>query len=97
MTSAGAAAETRVLRCDPLTFTVGHIAICGLLSLLLTRRMQVQYFSGASLSGKTTIIRMLCGLLTPTGGEVSVLGLDIPARAEQLPTGVPAQVLLEND
>ena len=45
---------------------------------------QIYGFLGPNGSGKTTIIRMLCGLLTPTGGEVRVLGLDIPAQAEQL-------------
>ena len=41
-------------------------------------------FLGPNGSGKTTAIRMLCGLLTPTAGTMSVLGLEIPAQAEQL-------------
>jgi len=35
-------------------------------------------------SGKTTTIRMLCGLIAPTSGTATVVGFDIVTQAEQL-------------
>jgi len=39
---------------------------------------------GPNGSGKTTMIRMLCGLLTPTSGRASVGGLDVATQAEEI-------------
>ncbi|MGN1038750.1 MAG: ABC transporter ATP-binding protein, partial [Mailhella sp.] len=35
-------------------------------------------------AGKTTFLRMMCGLLVPTGGSLQVLGLDASTCAEEL-------------
>jgi ABC-2 type transport system ATP-binding protein len=41
-------------------------------------------FLGANGSGKSTTIRMLCGILTPTSGQGQVAGFDIVTEAEQV-------------
>lgn len=41
-------------------------------------------FLGSNGSGKTTTIRMICGLLTPTDGEGSCLGYNIRTQSNQI-------------
>ncbi|MCK4980272.1 MAG: ABC transporter ATP-binding protein [Candidatus Delongbacteria bacterium] len=41
-------------------------------------------FLGANGAGKTTAIKMLCGLLTPTYGEAQVAGFDIYKQTESI-------------
>lgn len=48
------------------------------------QRGQIFGFLGANGSGKSTTIRMLCGILTPSSGEGRVLGFDIVREAEQI-------------
>src|ERR1700744_3402739 len=55
---------------DGLTMQVPEGEICG--------------FLGGNGSGKTTTIRLLCGLLTPDAGDGTCLGLDIRRDAERV-------------
>lgn len=51
---------------------------------LRVRRGEIFGFLGPNGSGKTTFIRMLCGLLTPDGGEGTCLGYDVLARQAEI-------------
>lgn len=41
-------------------------------------------FLGANGAGKTTAMRMLCGLLTPTSGSATIAGFDVYKQNEQI-------------
>lgn len=66
-----------------LTRRFGDATAVGGVDLNIARG-QIYGFLGPNGSGKTTTIRMLCGLLTPTEGSVDVLGMRIPDEAEAL-------------
>ncbi len=52
------------------------------------RRGEVLGYVGPNGSGKTTTIRMLLGLLQPSGGSGTVFGLDIARQTEEIRTRV---------
>ena len=51
-------------------------------------RGRIYGFLGPNGSGKTTTIRMLCGLLTPDAGEGTCLGLDLRTQGQKIKTQV---------
>lgn len=55
---------------DHISFEVGEGEIFG--------------FLGANGAGKTTAMRMLCGLSTPTSGQARVAGFDVYKESEQI-------------
>ena len=63
-------------------FRSGQVAVDSL--DLHVPRGAVFGFLGPNGSGKTTTIRMLLGLVTPTSGQVQVLGSAMPAGAQEV-------------
>jgi ABC-2 type transport system ATP-binding protein len=72
-----------VIEARGLTKRFGSLTAVDHLDLDVPRSI-IYGFLGPNGSGKTTSIRMLCGLLTPTEGRATVLGLDVPEHARRL-------------
>jgi ABC-2 type transport system ATP-binding protein len=70
--------ETRELTCR-----FGNFTAVDKLNLQV-QRGSIYGFIGSNGSGKSTTIRMLCGLLRPTSGQAFVLGYDTAADAERI-------------
>jgi ABC-2 type transport system ATP-binding protein len=66
-----------------LNKSFGHSHVVKDLALSV-RRGEIFGFLGPNGSGKTTSIRMLCGLLTPDSGEGSCLGFDIRRESKAI-------------
>jgi ABC-2 type transport system ATP-binding protein len=66
-----------------LTKSFGDKVVVRDLSMRV-KRGQIYGFLGPNGSGKTTTLRMLCGLLTPDSGEGRALGFDITHDAENI-------------
>jgi ABC-2 type transport system ATP-binding protein len=72
-----------VIRASGLTKRFGDLTAVDDLNLTV-KRAEVFGFLGPNGCGKSTTIRMLCGLLLPSAGEIEVLGYQIPRDAEEL-------------
>jgi ABC-2 type transport system ATP-binding protein len=68
-----------VISARGLTKRFGKLTAVNHLDLDVPRSI-IYGFLGPNGSGKTTAIRMLCGLLTPTEGGARVLGFDVPGN-----------------
>lgn len=66
-----------------LTRCFGELRAVDGLDLVVPRAC-IYGFLGPNGCGKSTTIRMLCGLLTPTAGTARVLGCQVPEEAETL-------------
>ena len=77
------ATEAPAIEVEGLTKVFGQKKVVDDLSLRV-RRGEIFGFLGPNGSGKTTTIRMLCGLLTPTAGKGACLGYDILTQQEEI-------------
>src|SRR5919201_3644742 len=66
-----------------LTKVFGELVAVDRLSLTVSEG-EVFAFLGPNGSGKTTTIRMLCGIITPTSGQGRVLGFDVATQSEAI-------------
>jgi len=80
---AGQPATDAVIDVKGLTKKFGDRTVVDDFSIRVNRG-QIYGFLGPNGSGKTTTIRMLCGLLTPDAGEGQCLGYDIRKDALQI-------------
>jgi len=84
MAAAEAAAKDGLaIDVEGLTKRYGDRTVVDHLSMQV-RRGEIYGFLGPNGSGKTTSIRMMCGLLTPDEGSGHTLGLDVVREAPQI-------------
>ena len=72
-----------VIHTDQLTKRFGTFTAVDHISFQV-QRGEIFGFLGANGAGKTTAMRMLCGLSIPTSGQATVAGCDISTQAEEV-------------
>ena len=70
-----------------LSRTFGNFTAVDRVSLKI-RQGGIYGFLGPNGSGKSTTIRMLCGILEPSGGSGRIMGLDIVGQSEQIKANI---------
>ncbi len=72
-----------VITTDKLTKRFGQFIAANQLSFEVTKG-EIFGFLGANGAGKTTAMRMLCGLSTPSSGKATVAGFDVYTQTEKI-------------
>ena len=72
-----------IVSTDKLTKKFGDFTATNAISIQVERG-EIFGFLGANGAGKTTAMRMLCGLLKPTSGAATVAGYDVFTQAERI-------------
>lgn len=75
--------EEQVIVCKDLTKKFGDFLAVDHISFHVNRG-EIFGFLGANGAGKTTAMRMLCGLSFPTSGEASVAGFNVYRKQEMI-------------
>jgi len=73
----------KVIVAEQLTKKFGHFTAVDHISFEVEKG-EIFGFLGANGAGKTTAMRMLCGLSQPTSGKARVAGFDIATQPEQI-------------
>ncbi|MHC1789321.1 ABC transporter ATP-binding protein [Solidesulfovibrio sp.] len=76
-------AQPPVIDVVGLTKVFGHKTVVDHIDMQVGRG-EIYGFLGPNGSGKTTFIRMLCGLLRPDDGQGTCLGFDVRAEADRI-------------
>lgn len=74
---------TEVIKADKLSKKFGSFTAVDHISFSINKG-EIFGFLGANGAGKTTAMKMFCGLLTPTSGYGEVAGYDISRQREQI-------------
>jgi ABC-2 type transport system ATP-binding protein len=75
--------DEHIISVDNLTKKFGAFIANDNLSFQV-RRGEIFGFLGANGAGKTTAIRILCGLLLPTSGKINVAGYDVSRQSNKV-------------
>ena len=75
--------ENKVIHTNQLTKQFGDFTAVNKISFEVDKG-EIFGFLGANGAGKTTAIKMLCGLITPTSGEAMIAGCDIYKETEKI-------------
>ncbi|HWK08053.1 MAG TPA: ABC transporter ATP-binding protein [Puia sp.] len=72
-----------VITAEKLTKKFGHFIAANELTFEVEKG-EIFGFLGANGAGKTTAMRMLCGLLTPSSGKATIAGFDVYTETEKI-------------
>jgi ABC-2 type transport system ATP-binding protein len=79
--------ESKVIQVENLTKKFGEFTAVDNINFSVEKG-EIFGFLGANGAGKTTAMRMLCGLLKPTSGKGKVAGYDIKSESEKVKASI---------